>query len=146
MARVVDVLGYLFGLAVTGEGSLKQTKIVLQAVLTTTTKNFNCCVQILVELTNKILNELTREVQDLKDSLHFSQGQHNEFKQKNSRMTTICKSLKEDISSVCELNNTIVDRIAESPHETWTEFEELRLRLSYQRNIKNCNILFFTES
>jgi hypothetical protein len=53
------------------------------------------------------MDDLTREVQDLKDSFQFSQGQLNELKQENGKMTAICKSLREDISSVCEsmINN-----------------------------------------
>jgi hypothetical protein len=82
--------------------------------------------------------DLTREVQDLKNSLQFSQCLLDEFKQENGKMTAICKSLREDINSVCESmitmtdksdylqgqsrrNNMVVGRIAESPHETWTE-------------------------
>ena len=74
--------------------------------------------------------DLSREVQDLKNSLQFSQGQLDELKQENGKMTAICKSLREDISSLCESmitmtdksegqsrrNNMVVDRIAESPH------------------------------
>jgi hypothetical protein len=78
------------------------------------------------------------EVQDLKNSLQFSQGQLDELKHENGKMTTICKSLREDIISVCESmvtmtdqsdclggqssrNNIVVDGITESPHETWKE-------------------------
>ena len=53
-------------------------------------------------------------------------------------MTAICKSLRVDISSMCESmtdksnnlegqsrqNNMVVDGIAESPHETWMESED----------------------
>ena len=45
---------------------------------------------------------MTREVQDLKNSLQFSHDRLKEIKQENGKMTTICKSLREDISSVCE--------------------------------------------
>ena len=102
---------------------------------------FKCFVQILVDSTNKRMDALTREGQDLKNSLQFSKGQLDELKQENGKMTAICKTLREDISSVCEFmitmtdksdhlegqsrwNNMIVDRIAESPHETWTESED----------------------
>ena len=85
--------------------------------------SFKCFVQILVDSTNKIMDDLTREVQDLKNILQFSHGQLNEL------MTAICKSLREDISS--RQNNMVVDRIAESPHETWTESEDkVRERIS----------------
>jgi hypothetical protein len=74
--------------------------------------------------------------------LQFSQGQFDELKQENSKMTTICKSLREDIGSVCESmitmpdksdylkgqsrrNNMVVDRIAESPHESEDKVREM---------------------
>ena len=89
----------------------KQTNIVLQAVVTTIRKNsFKCFVQILVESTNKKMADLTRAVQDLKNSLQFSQGQLDEFKQENGKMTAICKSLREDISSVCETMITMMEK------------------------------------
>jgi hypothetical protein len=73
--------------------------------------------------------------------LQFSQGQLDTFKQEHGRMTAICKSLREDINSVCESmitmmeksdylegqsmrNNMVMDGIAESPNETWMESEE----------------------
>ena len=80
------------------------------------------------------MNDLTREVQDLKNSLQFSQGQIDEFKKENSKIIAICKSLRVDIRSVFESiitmtensdylegqsrrNNTVVDGIAESPRD-----------------------------
>jgi vacuolar-type H+-ATPase subunit D/Vma8 len=62
--------------------------------------SFKSFVQILVDSTNKIMDDLTREVQDLKNSLQFSQGQLDELKLENGNMAKICKSLREDISSV----------------------------------------------
>jgi hypothetical protein len=45
--------------------------------------SFKFFVQILVDSTNTIMYNLTREVQDLENSLQFSQGQLNELKQEN---------------------------------------------------------------
>ena len=53
------------------------------------------------------MDDLTREVQDLKNSLQFSQGQLDELKQENGKMTTISKSLREDISFVCDFMITM---------------------------------------
>ena len=60
--------------------------------------------------TNKRIADLTREVQDLKNRLQFSQGQLDELKQENGKMTAICKSLREDISSVCESMITMMEK------------------------------------
>jgi hypothetical protein len=48
------------------------------------------------------MDDQTREVQDQVNSLKFSQGQLDEFKQENGKMTAIPKSFREDYSSVCE--------------------------------------------
>ena len=69
-----------------------------------------CFVQILVDSTDKRMDDLTREVQDLKNSLQFSQGQLDEFKQENGKMTAICMSLREDITSVYESMKTVTDK------------------------------------
>ena len=87
-----------------------------------------------MDSTNKRTDNLTREVQNLKNSLQFSQSQLDELKQENGKLRATCKSLREDISSVCESmitmtdksnylegqsrrNNMVVDGIAESPRE-----------------------------
>ena len=41
------------------------------------------------------MDDLTREVQDLKNSLQFSHDQLDELKQENGKMTVICKSLSD---------------------------------------------------
>ena len=62
------------GVSFTGEGSFKLTKIVLQAVVNNK-KIASSVVQIRMQSTNKRTDDLTREVQDLKNSLQFSQAQ-----------------------------------------------------------------------
>ena len=56
------------------------------------------------------MDDLTREAQDLKNSLQFSQGQLDELEQENGKMIAICKSLREDISCVCESMIMITDK------------------------------------
>ena len=79
------------------------------------------------------MDNLTRELQVLKNSMQFSQGQLDELKQEKSKMTAICKSMREDISSVCESMTTMTDKSSgtikvlwlwtelQILHETWTE-------------------------
>lgn len=91
------------GVSITGEGCFKnKQKQFYKQLLQQQENSFKYCVQILVQLTNKIMDNLSREVQDLKNSLQFSQGQLDEFKQENGKMAKIDKSLREDISSICE--------------------------------------------
>ena len=59
---------------------LNEQKEFYKQLLQQQENSFKCFVQILVS-TNKIMDDLTREVQDLKNSLQFSQGQLDEFKQ-----------------------------------------------------------------
>ena len=109
-----------------------EQKLFYKQLLQQQENSFKCCIQILVESTNKIMDDLTRDVQDLKNSLQFSQGQLDELKQEDGKLTAIYKSLREDISSVCESiitmtdksdylegqsrrNNMVVNGIAESP-------------------------------
>lgn len=119
---------------------LNKQKETYKQLLQQQENGFKCFVQKLIDSTNKRMDDLTREVQDM-NSLQFSQCQLDELKQENGKMTAIRKSLREDISSVCESmitmtyisdylegqsrrNNMVVDGIAESPHETWTESED----------------------
>ena len=81
--------------------------------------------------TNERMDDLTREVQDLKNSLPFSQGQLDELKQENGKMTAICKSLS-DISSVCESMMTMTNKycgtIKVGATWLWTELQNFRIR------------------
>ncbi|KAK6310584.1 hypothetical protein J4Q44_G00186390 [Coregonus suidteri] len=48
------------------------------------------------------MGNLTREVQDLKISVQFSQGEVDVLKETCSKITINCKSTRDDISTVCE--------------------------------------------
>ena len=111
-------------------------------------KSLKSFVQITVDLMNKIMNELISEVQDLKNSLQFYQGEVDVLKEDCSKMTTNCKSTRDDISTVCESlltktgktdylegqsrpNNMVVDGMPEPPHNNWTESDEkVRITIS----------------
>ena len=92
--------------SITGEGSFKLTKKLLQQQK----NSFKCFVQILVDSTNKRMDDLTREFPAQKTSLQFSQDQLIELKQENGKMTAICKSLREDIRYVYESMPTMMDK------------------------------------
>lgn len=64
-----------------------------------------------VDSTNKRMDDLTREAQDLKNSLHFSQGAIDGLKEDCSKMTTNCKSMRNDISTVCEYMVTVIGKL-----------------------------------
>jgi hypothetical protein len=79
-----------------GEGSFKLTS----------PKSF---VQILRDSTNRRMNDLTREVQDLKNSLQFTQGELDVLKETCSKPTTNWKSSGDDIGTVCQSLLTHLD-------------------------------------
>jgi hypothetical protein len=55
--------------------------------------NLKSFVQILMDSTNKIMDDLTREVHDIKNNLQFSQGEVDVLKETCSNMTPNCKSM-----------------------------------------------------
>ena len=84
----------LFGIAANLAASLLHIKLAgfswtYKQLLQQQENSVNGFVQILMDSTYKRMDDLTREVQDLKNSLQFSQGQLNELKQKNAKMTAI---------------------------------------------------------
>jgi hypothetical protein len=89
---------------------LNEQKETYKQLLQQQENSFKCFVQILMDSTNTIMDNLTRKVQDLKNSLQFSQGQNDELKQEKGKMPAICKSLREDISSVCESLIAMMDK------------------------------------
>ena len=65
---------------------LNEQKEFYKKLLQQQENSFKCFVQILVNSTNKRMDDLTRKVQDLQNSLQFSQGQLDELKQENSNL------------------------------------------------------------
>ena len=55
------------------------------------------------------MDDLTREVQDLKNCLQLSQRQLDELKEESGKITAICESLRKDIS-VCESMITMMEK------------------------------------
>ena len=94
-----------------------------------------------MDSTNFRLDQFSREVQDIKTSLLFTQKDVDDIKAESVKHGQRCNSLQSDVFKVCDKllavtdkmeylegqsrrNNLVIDGFTESPHETWTEMEE----------------------
>ena len=93
---------------------------------------------------------LTREIQEIKTSIQFTQKEVDDIKIINANQTDHGKALQADIMKICDSllvftdkleylegqsrrNNLVIDGIEEVPGETWTEVEE-KVKKSSQRS------------
>ena len=101
-------------------------------------KNFT---QIIMNTANQRVDELTKEVHELKASLHFTQKEVDELKLSCKKLSSDCGTAEKDIHKLAESlltidsksdilegqfrrNNIVVDGIPESPNEIWSVSEE----------------------
>ncbi len=90
---------------------------------------------------NKRIDQLTKETQELKCSLQFSQREIEDLTKNNERIELESKSARTDIKTMCETmikitdkadylegqskkNNVVVDGIPETQNESWKETED----------------------
>lgn len=109
-------------------------------------RNFKTCVQIMIDASNKRVDGLTRELGDLRESVHFTQKDVDDLRAKekvSSKLTNELKSgasnLEESLMSLTvksdylegqsRRNNIIIDGIGESPNESWSVSEDKVRRL-----------------
>ncbi|XP_035693558.1 LOW QUALITY PROTEIN: uncharacterized protein LOC118427744 [Branchiostoma floridae] len=120
---------------------LDQQKLYYKDLLDRQEQNFRSFVQIITDSTNQRMDNLVREMQDLKSSLQFSQDELKDLKaDKDSNLKKI-KQLEQDIASrnddvstgltekldyienQSRRNNLIFDGIKEEKGETWEQAE-----------------------
>jgi len=119
---------------------LEQQKIYYKDLLDQQEKNFRSFVQIITDSTNQRMDNLVREMQDLKNSLNFSQGELGDMKTVSGKNVDKIKQLEQDIltynNEVTEIvnkvdyienqsrrNNLIFDGIKDDKKETWEQSE-----------------------
>lgn len=91
---------------------LMQQKYVHMQLLTQQENNFKCFVQILVDSTNKRMDDMIKEVHDLKISLQFSQKEVEDLKETCRELNTKNKDARTDISTISiSLNNDWKSRL-----------------------------------
>ena len=120
---------------------LEQQKLFYKDLLQQQESSFKGFVQMLMDSFNKRLDNISKEVYDLKFSLCYTQKDVDELKSLSTNLSKNCKELHNDIKTI-SLNqnnmngkadylenhsrrkNLIFEGIAESEHEKWATSEE----------------------
>ena len=119
---------------------LTQQKAHFMEILDRQTDTFTKFVRVILDSTNERLDSMNRNVQEIKDSINFTQREVDEIKANVSKvsgehntvengMHTICDSLttlenKADyLENQSRRNNLIFEGIEESPRESWADTE-----------------------
>lgn len=120
---------------------LEQEKAHFKELMLQQENNYKTFTQMIMNSMNQRVDELMKEVQDLKISLQFTQKEVDELKVNCREYSTECKSNVDDIQKLaesllildakanyldgqCKQNNIVVEGIPESPNEKWCESEE----------------------
>lgn len=137
---------------------LQQQKEMFTALLQKQQDNFKGFVKVIMDSTNSRLDAISREVQEIKTSIQYTQKEVDDIKTHNAKQSDNCKSMQSDIWKTCESlltvtdkmeylegqsrrNNLVIDGIAELPGETWADTEEkvrsvILEKLQLQRDIE----------
>lgn len=119
---------------------LEQQKSVFKEMMDLQEKNFKSFLQLIMETTNKRVDNLVKEFTEYKQSLDYTQTQVDNQKKINDNITAMCKDARKDINTVCESalsldgkvdyleaqskrNNLIIDGIPETKRESWQDTE-----------------------
>lgn len=138
---------------------LDQQKSYFKDLIAQQESSFRGFVQMIYDSSNKRFDELTREIQEVKSSLEFSQREVDELKASLKSVTTgDIKNLKSDTEALkvdkkhcldkveyldnqSRRNNIVIDGIPESPDESWSDSEKkFREILSEKMNIDQKHI------
>ena len=137
---------------------MQQQKEMFVALLEQQHNNFKGFVKIIMDSTNSRLDAITKDLQDIKTSLQFTQKDVDDIKTDNAKQIERCNAMQSDIFKVCDSllavtdkmeylegqsrrNNLVFEGIQEAPGETWAETEEkvkkvLAEKLQLQREIE----------
>ena len=94
-----------------------------------------------MDSTNTRLDDISKEVQEIKASIHFTQKEVGDIKMGNIKQTDHCKDMQSEIFKISESllavtdkmdylegqsrrHNLVTDGIEETPEETWADSEE----------------------
>ncbi|XP_049897457.1 uncharacterized protein LOC126388379 [Epinephelus moara] len=137
---------------------LNQQKDMFTALLQQQQDIFKNFVKVILDSTNSRLDAITKEVQDLKSSIQFTQKDVDELKITQAKQSDHCNIIQTDIMKLCESlqvildkqeylegqsrrNKIVIDGIPEAPGESWADSEEkvkdmLKKKLQLQREIE----------
>lgn len=113
---------------------------------------YNNFTQMIMTTVTKRVDELMKELQDVKTSLQFTQKEVDELKATQSKLNNGCNSNSSDIHKLAESmlvldsktdsletynkqNNILIDGIPESPNEKWQD-SEVKIKQIFEDNLK----------
>lgn len=136
---------------------LNHQKDMFTALLQQQQDIFKDFVKVIMDSTNSRMDMITKEIQELKLSIQFTQKDVDELKITQAKQSDHGNSIQTDIIKICESlqvivdkqeyleglsrrNNVVIDGIPETPGESWVESEEkvkeiLKQKLQLQREI-----------
>ena len=120
---------------------MQQQREMFLALLQQQQENFKGFVKIILDSTNTRMDDISKEVQEIKASIHYTQKEVDDIKMGIIKQTDHCKDMQSEIFKICESllaatdkldylegqsrrNNLIIDGIEETPGETWADSEE----------------------
>ena len=137
---------------------LQQQKDMFLALQQQQQENFKGFVQIIVDSSKSRMDAITKDLQEIKTSLQFTQKEVDELKDNINKQAGRCNTMQSDIFKVCDslltitdkmeylegqttCNNLVFEGIVESLGETWAETEEkikqiLAEKLQIQREVE----------
>lgn len=120
---------------------LQKQKEVFTAMLQQQKDNFQSFIKVIMDSTNSRFDSLTKELQDIKSSLQFTQKDVDEMKTSAVKQNKECEIMDQKVRQIndslsmlaakvdyleglSKRNNLIIDGIAETPGETWADSED----------------------
>lgn len=137
---------------------LDQQKDFYKTLLEQQERSFKTCVQVIVDSSNKRIDDLIKQIYDFKMSLEMTQKEVDDYKASTSTLTKNCNEIRSDLDTICKSllaysdkteyldgqskpNNIIIDGIKESGNENMTESEgKVRQLLSEKLQLDHLKI------
>lgn len=89
---------------------LDQQKDFYRTLLEQQEKNFKSCVQIIVDSSNKRIDDLSKQVYEFKVSLEMTQKEFDDFKISCGTWSKICRETRSDLDTICKSFNSITEK------------------------------------
>ncbi|CAL1591862.1 unnamed protein product [Knipowitschia caucasica] len=120
---------------------MEQQRVMFRELIQQQQENFKGFIKLIMESTNTRMDLQTKDIQELKTSLQFTQGEVDTLKEHNLKLTERTNTLQTDFYKVCDnlhiitdkleylegqsrRNNLVFEGVLESPGETWADAEE----------------------
>lgn len=137
---------------------MEQQRVMFRELIQQQQENFKGFIKLIMESTNTRMDSQLKDIQELKISLQFTQGEVDTIKEEKRKLTESTDTVQNDFYKVCENLHDITDKleylegqsrrknlvfegVLESPGETWADAEEkinqlLREKLQLQHPVE----------